>query len=81
MDCAANYKNSVLRCVSGLDAAYTSLREDKFRDEVEEKIVSPLENDLKFYCNKESVEDCIVGPGIVGHSSSPSSSQISLSPI
>ncbi|KAJ5937074.1 Synaptobrevin [Penicillium verhagenii] len=59
MDCGPNYKNSVLRCVSGLDAVYTSLSEDKFRDEVEEKIISPLEDDLKFYCNKSSVEDCI----------------------
>lgn len=59
MDCGPNYRNSVLRCVSGLDAVYTSLTEDKFRDEVEEKILLPLEEDLKFYCNKTSVEDCI----------------------
>ncbi|KAJ5768754.1 Synaptobrevin [Penicillium odoratum] len=59
MDCSPNYKNSVQRCVSGLDAAYTSLMEDKFRAEVEEKIIYPLEEDLRFYCNKDSIEDCI----------------------
>ncbi|CAI7621684.1 unnamed protein product [Penicillium manginii] len=59
MDCGPNYRNSVLRCVSGLDAVYTSLAEDKFRDEVEGKILFPLEEDLKFYCDKTLVEDCI----------------------
>jgi hypothetical protein len=50
MDSSPNYKNSVLRCVSGLDAVYSSLAEDEFRDEVEEKILYPLEEDLMFYC-------------------------------
>lgn len=59
MDSSPNYKNSVLRCVSGLDAVYSSLAEDEFRDEVEEKILYPLEEDLMFYCNRHSVEDCI----------------------
>lgn len=59
MDSGPNYKNSVLRCISGLDAVYTSLTEEKFQNEVEEKILSPLEEDLKFYCDIKSIEDCI----------------------
>lgn len=34
-----NYQSAVLRCILGLDAAYRSLTEAKFEDEVEEKIV------------------------------------------
>ncbi|KAK5787561.1 hypothetical protein VI817_010058 [Penicillium citrinum] len=59
MDCLPNYKHSVLRCLFGVDAAYNSLVEDKLRDEVQEKILLPLEEDLKFYCAKESIEDCM----------------------
>ncbi|KZN89723.1 hypothetical protein EN45_083530 [Penicillium chrysogenum] len=59
MNSGPNYKNSVLRCISGLDAVYTSLTEEKFQNEVEEKILSPLEEDLKFYCDIKSIEDCI----------------------
>ncbi|KGO37601.1 Synaptobrevin [Penicillium expansum] len=59
MDSGPNFKNSALRCISGLDAVYTSLTEEKFQNEVEEKILSPLEEDLKFYCNIRSIEDYI----------------------
>lgn len=59
MDCGPNYKHSVLRCITGLDAIYTSLEEGKFQEEVEEKILYPLEEDLKFYCNKPSIEECM----------------------
>ncbi|CAG8220104.1 unnamed protein product [Penicillium salamii] len=57
--CGPYFKNAVLRCICGLDAVYTSLEEDAFRDEVEEKIVCPLEEDLKFYCGKTSINECI----------------------
>ncbi|CAG7996329.1 unnamed protein product [Penicillium salamii] len=57
--CGPYFKNAVLRCICGLDAIYTSLEEDAFRDEVEEKIVCPLEEDLKFYCGKTSINECI----------------------
>ncbi|CAG8365028.1 unnamed protein product [Penicillium salamii] len=59
MVCGPNFRNAVLRCISGLDAVYKSLEEDAFRDEVEEKIVCPLEEDLKFYCGKTSINECI----------------------
>ncbi|CAG8386127.1 unnamed protein product [Penicillium salamii] len=58
MDCSPNYKNAVLRCICGLDAVYTSLEEDAFRDEVEEKIIGPLEEDLKYFCDKQSIDQC-----------------------
>ena len=48
----------VSMCISGTDAACTSLMEDRFQNEVEEKIIFPLEENLKFYCGKSSVEDC-----------------------
>lgn len=54
-----NYKNAVLRCIVGLDAAYQSLTEVKFQDEVEDKIVFLLAEDLKTYCAKRSVEACL----------------------
>jgi hypothetical protein len=59
MDCGPNYKHAVLRCISGLDAVYTSLQDEKFRDEVEVKILCPLEEDIKFYCAKASIEGCM----------------------
>jgi hypothetical protein len=59
MYCGPNYKHAVLRCISGLDAIYTSLQEDRFRDEVEEKILCPLEEDLKLWCSKASIEECM----------------------
>ncbi|KAK2767585.1 hypothetical protein FQN54_003743 [Arachnomyces sp. PD_36] len=59
IECGPNYSKAVVRCIFGLDAAYTSLVEDKFRDEVEEKIMFPLEENLKFYCDKTSVEECL----------------------
>lgn len=47
------------RCIGGLDAAFSSLEEEQFRNEVDEKIVLPLEENLKFYCDKKAVEECI----------------------
>ncbi|RDW81479.1 uncharacterized protein DSM5745_05036 [Aspergillus mulundensis] len=59
MDIAgAIYVTAVQRCVFGLDAACTSLGEDKFRDEVEEKIIFLLEEHLRLFCNKDTVEEC-----------------------
>ena len=58
-DCSPNYKKVMKRCIGGLDTAFESLEEDSFRDEVEEKIILPLEEDLKFYCDKKYVEDCV----------------------
>jgi hypothetical protein len=49
----------VKRCIGGLDAAFSSLEEEQLRNEVDEKIVLPLEEDLKFYSDKKVVEDCI----------------------
>jgi hypothetical protein len=54
-----NYQNAVLRCILGLDGACQSLTEAKFQDEVEEKIVFLLAEDLKIYCAKPSVEACL----------------------
>ncbi|OKP12095.1 hypothetical protein PENSUB_2453 [Penicillium subrubescens] len=54
-----NHQNAVLRCILGLDAAYRSLTEAKFQDEVEEKIVFLLAEDLKINCAKPSVEACL----------------------
>lgn len=59
MDAGANYNNAVLRCIFGLDAAYSPLEDDRLRDEVEEKIIFPLEENLRFYFDKSSVEDCL----------------------
>ncbi|KAJ5176078.1 uncharacterized protein N7482_001955 [Penicillium canariense] len=61
IDCSPNFKKVMKRCISGLDPAFDSLAEDSLRDEVEEKIVQPLEEDLKFYCDKDFVEDCLEG--------------------
>jgi hypothetical protein len=47
------------RCIGGLDAAFESLEDGDFRDEVEQKIILPLEEDLKFYCDKGYIEDCV----------------------
>ena len=54
-----NYQNAVLRCILGLDAAYRTLTEAKFHDEVEDKIVSLLAEDMKTYCDERSVEACL----------------------
>jgi hypothetical protein len=47
MDSGPNYTRAVLRCISGIDAVYTLLQGEKFRDEVEVKILCPLEENLK----------------------------------
>ncbi|KAL4795119.1 hypothetical protein BDV19DRAFT_389522 [Aspergillus venezuelensis] len=57
-DVGPSYTASVQRCIFGVDAACTSLEEDKFRDEVEEKIIFPLAEHLRFFCGKETVEEC-----------------------
>ncbi|KAJ5159822.1 Synaptobrevin, partial [Penicillium canariense] len=54
-----NYQNVVRRCIFGLDAAYRSLTEANFQAEVEYKILCPLAEDLKTYCDKGSVEACL----------------------
>lgn len=43
----------------GLDSSCASLMEDRFRDEVEQNIIDPLEKHLKFFCGKETVEECL----------------------
>lgn len=50
-DCSPNYKKVMKRCIGGLDAAFESMEDGDFRDEVEQKIILPLEEDLKFYCD------------------------------
>ncbi|KAL4953680.1 hypothetical protein BDW69DRAFT_164806 [Aspergillus filifer] len=57
-DAGPSYTASVQRCIFGVDAACTSLEEDKFRDEVEEKIIFPLAEHLRFFCGKETAEEC-----------------------
>lgn len=52
------------RCIGGLDAAFELPEDDIFkneiiRDEVEKKIILPLEEDLKWYCEKNYIEDCV----------------------
>ncbi|KAL4922422.1 hypothetical protein BDW62DRAFT_52832 [Aspergillus aurantiobrunneus] len=58
-DAGPFYTDVVKRCIFGIDAARTSLEEDKFRDEVEEKIMFPLEEHLRFFCGKKTVEECL----------------------
>ncbi len=59
VDCTPNYKRVIKRCIGGLDAAFESLEDDGLRDEVERKIILPLEEDLKFYCDTTYIEDCM----------------------
>ncbi|KAF9894920.1 hypothetical protein FE257_004542 [Aspergillus nanangensis] len=42
-----------------LDCSCESLADDRFRDEVEQKVILPLEETLKFYCGKEAIEECL----------------------
>lgn len=49
-DCNPNHRKVMKRCIGGLDAAFESLQEDYFRDEVE---------DLNFYCDKNDIEGCV----------------------
>lgn len=63
-DCGPNYRKVMKRCIGGLDAAFEIPKDDIFknevlRDEVERKIILPLEEDLKWYCEKTYIEDCI----------------------
>ncbi|OGE47224.1 hypothetical protein PENARI_c054G09299 [Penicillium arizonense] len=54
-----NYKKVLKRCIGGLDAAFESLEQGALKDEVEQKIILPLEEDLKFYCDKNCIADCV----------------------
>lgn len=56
MDAGPLY-NSAVRF--GLDCSCASLMDDRFRDEAEQRIVIPLEEHLKFYCGKDTIEACL----------------------
>jgi hypothetical protein len=48
-DLSSNYIAVIRRCIYGVDTAYTSLREAKLREAVEENVILPLERDWNFY--------------------------------
>ena len=49
------YGDIVRRCIIGLDRRQNQLEEDAFKDEVYLKIIQPLEEYLKIFCDQESL--------------------------
>ena len=55
-DAGFNYGESVRRCITGLDLREIQLECDEFKKEAYHKIVQPLEEDLKNFCDASLAE-------------------------
>ncbi|KAI5785805.1 hypothetical protein EDC01DRAFT_189016 [Geopyxis carbonaria] len=52
-DAGVPYGEAVRRCIRGLDHKFTDLDEEDFKNTVHKMVVTPLENNLRTFCNIE----------------------------
>ena len=57
LDAGGTYGDIVRRCIAGLDHRETQLEKDQFKNEVYLKVLLPLEEHLKVFCNEESLAE------------------------
>lgn len=53
------YKRACICCIKGVDGALANLDDAALRNAVEEKVICPLEEEVKFYYAKSKIEDCL----------------------
>ena len=54
-DAGGSYGDIVRRCIIGLDHREIQLEKDQFKNEVYQKVLQPLEEHLKLFCNEENL--------------------------
>jgi len=58
-DAGTSYGDAVRRCIKGLDLRETNLESDDFKNEVYSKVLYPLEENLKTFCNWKELPEIL----------------------